>query len=127
MSDSKIIELTDANWEKNVEKGDKPVFVMFYGPTCPYCTQMEPYFNEYADEFKKKVLFARVNVTNNPTIISRYGIMGTPTFKYFCKGHPIKEISGAIYPSLLKKTIEEGLDHGAKCEQKTTWFDPSYA
>ena len=127
MSDSKIIELTDANWEKNVERGDKPVFVMVYGPTCPYCTQMEPYFNEYADEFKKKVLFARVNVTNNPTIISRYGIMGTPTFKYFCNGHSIQEISGAIYPSLLKKVIEEGLDHGMKCEQKTTWFDPSYA
>jgi thiol-disulfide isomerase/thioredoxin len=127
MSGSEIIELSESEWEKNVEKGDKPVFVMFYGPTCPYCNQMEPYFNEYAKEFKKKILFARVNVTNNPTIISRYGIMGTPTFKYFCKGHPIKEISGAIYPSLLKKTIQEGLNHGEKCQQKTTWFDPSYA
>jgi thioredoxin-like negative regulator of GroEL len=126
MSENEIIELSDKNWEKNVEKGSKPVFIMFYGPTCPYCIQMEPHFNEYANEFKKKVLFARVNVANNPTIISRYGIMGTPTFKYFCKGHPIQEISGALYPSLLKKAIEEGLNHGEKCEQKTTWFDPGY-
>jgi len=126
MSDDGIIELSDSNWEKNVEKGMKPVFVMFYGPTCPFCIQMEPYFKEYADEFKVKVLFARVNITNNTTIVGRYGIMGTPTFKYFCKGHPIQEISGAIYPSLLKKAIEEGLDHGEKCEKKTTWFDPSY-
>ena len=118
MSDDGIIELSDSNWEKNVEKGMKPVFVMFYGPTCPFCIQMEPYFKEYADEFKVKVLFARVNVTNNTTIVGRYGIMGTPTFKYFCKGHPIQEISGAIYPSLLKKAIEEGLDHGEKCEKK---------
>jgi thioredoxin-like negative regulator of GroEL len=88
---------------------------------------MEPHFKEYSDMFKEKVLFARVNVANNPTIVSRYGIMGTPTFKYFCNGHPIKEISGAIYPTLLKKTIEEGLNHGDKCEQKTTWLDPSYA
>ena len=127
MSNSKIIELSDIDWEKKIEKGNKPVFIMFYSPTCPYCSQMEPYFKEYANEFKKKVIFAKVNVTSNPTIISRYGIMGTPTFKYFCKGHPIQEISGAIYPTLLKKTIEEGLDHGEKCEQKTTWFDPSYA
>ena len=127
MSNDNIIELSDKDWEKNVEKGDKPIFVMFYGPSCPYCIQMEPHFKKYSDEFKGKVLFAKVNVANNPTIISRYGIMGTPTFKYFCKGHPIQEISGAIYPSLLKKSIEEGLNHGEKCEQKTTWFDPGYA
>ena len=103
MSNSKIIELSDVDWGKKVEKGDKPVFIMFYSQTYPYCTQMEPYFNEYANEFKKKVIFARVNVTSNPTIISRYGIMGTPAFKYFCKGHPIKETSGTIYSTLLKK------------------------
>ena len=127
MSNNEIIELSDSNWEKNVEKGKKPVFVMFYGTTCPYCVQMEPYFKKYSDEFKGKILFARVNVANSPIIISRYGIMGTPTFKYFCNGHPIQEISGAIYPSLLKKAIEEGLNHGEKCEKKTTWIDPSYA
>ena len=127
MRNNKIIELSDINWEKSVEKAKKPVFIMFYGPTCPYCVQMESHFKEYATEFKDKIIFARVNVANNPTIISRYGIMGTPTFKYFCKGHPIKEISGAVYPTLLKKTIEEGLNHGEKCEQKTNWFDPSYS
>ena len=42
------------------------------------------------------------------------------------KGHPIQELSGAIYPSLLQKAIEDGLAHGEKCEKKTTWFDPSY-
>ena len=92
MSDNNIIELSDSNWEKKVEKGEKPVFIMFYGPTCPYCTQMEPHFKEYANEFKDKIILARVNVAKNPTITSRYGIMGTPTFKYFCKGHPIQEI-----------------------------------
>ena len=127
MSDQDIIELYDSNWETNVEKGDKPVFVMFYSPSCPYCTQMEPYFNQYAEEFKDKVLFAKVNIVNNPTIVSRYGIMGTPTFKYFCKGHPVREMSGAVYPALLKKSVEEGLDHGEKCEEKTSWIDPSYA
>jgi thiol-disulfide isomerase/thioredoxin len=127
MSANDIIELNDTNWEKEVEKGTKPVFVMFYSSTCPYCKQMEPYFYDYAKEFKEKVLFIRVNVVNSPTIASRYGIMGTPSFKYFCKGYPLYELSGAVYPSLLKKTVEDGLQHGDKCVEKTSWIDPGYA
>lgn len=123
-----VIDLDDTNWEKKVEKGEKPSFIMFYSPTCAFCKQMEPYFYQYAKEFKDKVLFGRVNIVNSITIASRYGIMGTPTFKYFCKGHPIQEISGAIYPALLKKAVEDGLTQGENCEKKATWIDdPSYA
>jgi len=125
MSNKDVIELDDTNWEKNVERGKQPVFVMFYSPSCPFCKQMEPYFYEYASQFKKKVLFACVNVVNSPTINNRYGIMGTPTFKYFCNGHPIQELSGAIYPTLLKKAVEDGLNHGENCEKNTTWIDDS--
>ena len=127
MSSEVFIELDDNNWEKQVEKGDMHVFVMFYSPTCAFCKQMEPYFFDYSDQFKDKVVFGRLNVTKNPTIVGRYGIMGTPTFKYFCKGRPIQEISGAIYPTLLKKTVEEGLNHGENCEKNTSWLDdPGY-
>ena len=119
-----IIDLDDKNWEKTVEKSDKPVFVMFYTNTCPYCKQMEPSFHEYSKEFKKKVVFARVNLENNPTITSRYAIMGTPNFKFFCKRKPVQELTGAVYPTLLKKTVEDSLHHGSECMGKTTWIEP---
>ena len=57
-----ILELNDRNWEKIVEKGDKPVVVMFSSPTCPYCAQIEPYFWHYALEFEDKVVFSKINV-----------------------------------------------------------------
>ena len=44
----KIVELNDANWESVVEKGEKPIVVLFSSPTCPYCKQMEPYLEENA-------------------------------------------------------------------------------
>ena len=122
-----VISLNDTNWEKNVEKGDKPVVVMFYSNNCPFCKQMEPYFEEYASDFKEKLLFAKVNIEDNITISSRYGVMGTPTFKFFCKGKPVQELVGAVYPATLKKTVEESLEHGPECTGKTTWFDPGYA
>ena len=120
-----VVELYDKTWEKVVEKGERPVVVMFSSPTCPYCSQMRPYFEEYASEYKDKILFAEVDISKNQTIASRYGVMGTPTFKFFCKGKPINELVGAIYPAILKKTVEISLEHGSKCAEKTTWVDSS--
>jgi thiol-disulfide isomerase/thioredoxin len=124
MNNQDVIELNDTNWEKKVEKGEKPVMVMFYSTTCPHCHIIEPHFNEYATEFKDKIVFAKVNIMNNPTIIGRYKIMGTPTFKYFCKGQPIQELVGAVYPTLLKKIVEESFQHGFQCVENTTWINP---
>ncbi len=124
MDTQDVIELNDAKWEKSVEKEEKPVMVMFYSTSCPHCQAMEPHFEKYANEFKDKVVFANVNVADNPITVGRYGIMGTPTFKFFCKGKPIQELVGAIYPTLLKKAIEETLQHGSQCVKNTTWIDP---
>ncbi len=123
MSNQIVLELTDVNWEKRVEKEEKPVMVMFYGTTCPHCHIMKPHFEKYATEFKDRVVFAKVDVAVNPTIVSRYGIMGTPTFKFFCNGKPIQELVGAIYPTLIKKTVEDSLKQGLQCVKNTTWID----
>jgi thioredoxin 1 len=81
---------------------------------------MEPYFREYAEEFKDKVKFVRLNVAANPWTLQRYGVRGTPTFKFFCGGKPVSELVGAVYPALLKKRIEEVLIYGEECAQNTT-------
>lgn len=125
MSSNNVVELNDKTWEKTVEKGKKPVVVMFTSPTCPYCRQMRPYFEEYASEYKDKILFAEVDISKSLTIASRYGVMGTPTFKFFCKGKPVNELVGAIYPAILKKTVEISLEHGSQCAENTTWVDSS--
>ena len=121
-----VFEVGDENWEKIVEKNEKLVMVMFSSPTCPYCKQMKPYFEEYAKEFKDKVVFAEVNIAGTPTITGRYGIMGTPTFKLFCGGKPIQEFTGSVYPATIKKAVENGLQQGMECIEKTSWIDPGY-
>lgn len=124
MSNDNLVELDDQNWEKTVENGEKPVAVMFFSPTCPYCRQIEPHFEEYAIEYKDKIIFAKVNITKSPAIASRYGVMGTPTFKFFCNGKPVHELVGAVYPTLLKKAVEDSLEHGPECANNATWEVP---
>lgn len=107
-------------WGRVVENSVKPVVVMFYSTTCPFCKAMEPYFADYAQEFKNSAVFGRMNIEINPWIVERYGIQGTPTFKSFCHGRPIWEQVGQIYPSILKKAVEDLVAHGEDCVRKST-------
>ena len=118
-----LIELTDLNWERTVEKSSRPVAVMFYSPTCAFCHQMEPYFRNYAREYNDSILFARLNIMSNLWTAERYGVRSTPTFKFFCDGKPVQEMVGAVYPSLLKKMVDEVLVHGRECAKNSTTID----
>jgi thiol-disulfide isomerase/thioredoxin len=69
MAEKSVMDLDDASWEAVVEKGDKPVVVMFYDQLCPHCMIMMPHFEKYAADFKDKILFARIDVTRNPLAV----------------------------------------------------------
>jgi thioredoxin 1 len=118
-----LIELTDLTWERTVEKSSRPVAVMFYSPTCAFCHQMEPYFRNYAREFKDTIQFARLDIMTSPWTAERYGVRSTPTFKFFCDGKPVQEMVGAVYPALLKKMVDEVLLHGKECAKNSTAID----
>jgi thiol-disulfide isomerase/thioredoxin len=115
-----LIEVDDVTWERSVEKSGKPVAVMFYSPDCVFCHQMEPYFRNFAEEYRKEVIFARLNIMTNQWTAERYGVRSTPTFKFFCDGKPVREMVGAIYPTLLKKMVDEVLIHGKECAKNST-------
>jgi thioredoxin 1 len=116
-------ELTDLNWERTVEKSNRPVAVMFYSPACAFCHQMDPYFRNYARDYKDTILFARLNIMTSPWTAERYGVRSTPTFKFFCDGKPVQELVGAVYPALLKKMVDEVLVHGRECAKNSTAID----
>lgn len=118
-----VVEAEDKSWESVVEKGKHPAIVMFYSPACPFCRTIEPYFRQYADEYRDIVTFVRVNVATSAWTAERYAVRATPTFKFFCQGRPVAEMVGAVYPVLLKKLIDESLAHGKECVQNSTLID----
>jgi thioredoxin 1 len=118
-----LIELTDLNWEQTVEKSGRPVAVMFYSPACAFCHQMEPYFRNYAREYKESIQFARLDIMTSPWTAERYGVRSTPTFKFFCYGKPVQEMVGAVYPALLKKMVDDVIVHGRECAKNSTAID----
>ncbi len=120
MGESTVLELSDTVWEELVEKGTLPVVVMFYTQTCPFCKMMDPYFRQYAAEFQDKVTFARIDIGTNLWTAERYAVRSTPTFGFFCSGKPIQILIGAVYPVILKRSVEETILHGRECAAKST-------
>ena len=120
---SPIQELTDITWDEYLKQGKRPMIVMFYAPDCPHCAVMSPVFERYAAEFEGKVDFIKVDITENQTLMLRYGIMGTPTFAFFCEGRSVHMVVGEMYPTLIKKFVEDSLQSSTQCAQNTTWID----
>jgi thioredoxin-like negative regulator of GroEL len=112
--------VTDRSFESEVEKSAKPVVVMFFSDTCPHCRTILPYIEEFARDLGERVRFARIDIAVNPWTIERFGVLSTPTFKFFCNGRPVQELVGAVYPAVIRRLIEELEVRGPECARNST-------
>ena len=96
---------------------------MFFSPTCPHCRQMEPVLEDLAREYSQSVDFMRLNTLRFSWLAERYGVMATPTFLWFCGGKSIQSRVGAVLPVMLKKMVEEMVQHGEECRMRSTDID----
>jgi thioredoxin-like negative regulator of GroEL len=118
-----LVSVNDQTFSDMIEMHDGPAFVIFQSVTCQHCRTITPYIREYAGEFSGRVLFATIEVGQNPRVVERFGIRSTPTFKFFCKGKPVQELVGAVYPAIIKRQIEEFLLYGNECAANSTEID----
>lgn len=52
----------------------------FWAEWCGPCRMMEPIFEELKKEYKEKVEFVEINVDEDPSTASKYGVMSIPTY-----------------------------------------------
>ena len=55
------LELTAANFDRHIGRGDLPVVVDFWAPWCSPCRSMAPAFAQAASELEPGVRLAKVN------------------------------------------------------------------
>jgi thioredoxin-like negative regulator of GroEL len=119
-SEHPIREVTDRDFEKEVERSQRLTVVMFYSDACPHCRTILPAIEGFARDFRDRVYFVAVDVAANPWITERYGVRGTPTFKFFCRGRPVQELVGAIQPAAIRRLVEEFEVRGEECIRTST-------
>lgn len=101
--------ISDASFEADVLKSDKPVLVDFWAEWCGPCKMIGPALEEISDELADKVIIAKLNIDDNPDAPAKYGVRGIPTMILFDKGQIVETKVGAAPKSALKGWLEGAL------------------
>jgi thioredoxin 1 len=110
MSDNgNVQQVSDAGFEGDVLKSDKPVLVDFWAPWCGPCRSVGPIVDELATQYEGKLKVAKVNVDESSQVAMKYQVTSIPTFILFKNGEVADRVLGALPRSEFVKFIDRNL------------------
>lgn len=101
-----ILDVTDATFEDEVLKSDKPVLIDFWAEWCAPCRQLAPVIKELADEYDGRLRVAKVDADANAEIAAKLQIRALPTLLFIDGG----QVKGSLVGNQPKGKIQEQIE-----------------
>lgn len=106
---SKVIDITDANFETEVLRSSEPFLLDLSAEWCGPCKAVEPIVHQLSAEYDGKVRFGRVDIDQSPQIPMRYQVRSVPTLIMFQNGDVVGQLIGAHPRQRIVDLIQKGL------------------
>jgi thioredoxin 1 len=102
-------KVTDASFDADVLKSTTPVVVDFWAEWCGPCKMIGPSLEEIAKDLGAKAKIVKINIDENPSTPSKFGVRGIPTLMIFKDGKLAATKVGAAPKNQLQSWIEQSI------------------
>ncbi len=109
MAGSHTLEFSDQNFEEDVLKSSQPVLVDFWATWCGPCRMMAPTVEAIAAEYAGRAKVGKLNVDENLSVASRYGIRSIPTLLLFKAGQIQEQVVGTAPKDAINRMLDKYL------------------
>ena len=105
-----MLTINKDSFKKEVLDYQGLVFVDFYADWCGPCKTTGPIIEEIEKE-EKNIKFVKVNVDQNPDLVSQHSVFSIPTFIIYKNGRQVNQFVGGLskeaFIEEIKKTKEQ--------------------
>jgi thioredoxin 1 len=107
--ESRVVEITDDNFERDVTRSPVPVLIDFWAAWCSPCRAMSPHVEALAEAYDGKVRFGKLDADAHQDTVARLDVRSLPTFLVFKDGKVVGQIVGAVPRSRLEDLVKKSL------------------
>jgi thioredoxin 1 len=101
-----ILHINDASFDTTV-KSSARLIVDCWAPWCGPCRMLAPTFEALANDYRGKVVFARLDTDESPKTAMNLGIHSIPTLIFFKNGQQIERLTGAHPRANIEAVIKK--------------------
>ena len=106
---SEPVDVTDADFDQKILRSPLPVMVDFCAEWCPPCRQLAPTVDELANEYRGRVLVAKLDVDANEESLAKYQVEGIPTLLFFKEGRLVERLLGLTSKEKISRVLDSML------------------